>query len=111
MTKRRYDSITEDVKRIKVSKKKESSQDYRIIQRYDALIVEGSEKLIKTLSKERETVKKFVHADELFDVFCSNYFSISHGRRHRIIMQSNTLYKNITQAQIKMFLYLCESSQ
>ncbi|GFU11839.1 KRAB-A domain-containing protein 2, partial [Nephila pilipes] len=39
MTKRKYDSIIEDVKRLKDSKKKESSQGYRIVQRYDALTV------------------------------------------------------------------------
>lgn len=47
MTKREYDSIIEYVK---VSKKKESSQDYRIIQRYDVLIVQGCEKFIEPLS-------------------------------------------------------------
>jgi len=31
MTERKYDSIIKDIKRIKVSKKKESSRDYRII--------------------------------------------------------------------------------
>lgn len=111
MTKRKYDSIIEDVKRIKVSKKKESSRDYRIIQRYDVLTVQGCEKLIKPLSDARERVKKFVHAEELFDILYSTHLSIGHGGRDRMIKQLNTLYKNITQAQIKMFLDLCEPCQ
>lgn len=50
MTKQKYDSITEDVKRIKVTKKKESFRDHRIIQRYDVLTVQGCEKFIEPLS-------------------------------------------------------------
>uniref|UniRef100_A0A8C4RLZ2 Integrase catalytic domain-containing protein n=1 Tax=Erpetoichthys calabaricus TaxID=27687 RepID=A0A8C4RLZ2_ERPCA len=111
MTKRKYDSIIEDVKRIKVSKKKESSRGYRIIQRYDVLTVQGCEKLIEPLSDARESVKKFVHAKELFDILYSTHLSIGHGGRDRMIKQLNTLYKNITQAQIKMFLDLCEPCQ
>ncbi|XP_063290440.1 zinc finger protein 420-like [Pelobates fuscus] len=111
MTKRKYDSIIEDVKRIKVSKKKESSRDYRIIQRYDVLTVQGCEKLIAPLSDVRESVKKFVHAEELFDILYSTHLSIGHGGRDRMIKQLNTLYTNITQAQIKMFLDLCEPCQ
>uniref|UniRef100_A0A8C4SKZ6 Integrase catalytic domain-containing protein n=1 Tax=Erpetoichthys calabaricus TaxID=27687 RepID=A0A8C4SKZ6_ERPCA len=102
MTKRKYDSIIEDVKRIKVSKKKESSRDYRIIQRYYVLTVQGCEKLIEPLSDARESVKKFVHAEELFDILYSTHLSIGHGGRDRMIKQLNTLYKNITQAQIKI---------
>uniref|UniRef100_A0A8C4RCU6 Integrase catalytic domain-containing protein n=1 Tax=Erpetoichthys calabaricus TaxID=27687 RepID=A0A8C4RCU6_ERPCA len=86
------DSKYNNVKRIKVSKKK-SSRDYRIIQRY-----------VLTVQDARESVKKFVHAKELFDILFSTHLSIGHGGRDRMIKQLNTLYKNITQAQIKMFL-------
>ncbi|GBM38984.1 hypothetical protein AVEN_271086-1 [Araneus ventricosus] len=63
MTKRKNVSVIEDVKRIKVFKKKESSRDYRIIRRYDVLTVQGCEKLIEPLSDARESVEKFVHAE------------------------------------------------
>uniref|UniRef100_A0A8C4SWK5 Integrase catalytic domain-containing protein n=1 Tax=Erpetoichthys calabaricus TaxID=27687 RepID=A0A8C4SWK5_ERPCA len=92
MTKRKHDSIIEDVK-------------------YDVLTVQGCEKLIEPLSDARESVKKFVHAEELFDILYSTHLSICHGGRDRRIKQLNTLYKNITQAQIKMFLDLCEPCQ
>ncbi|GIY05145.1 hypothetical protein CDAR_308871 [Caerostris darwini] len=49
MIKRKYGSIIEDEKRIKVSKKKESSRDYRIIQQHDVLTAQGC-KLIDHLS-------------------------------------------------------------
>ncbi|GFT37846.1 KRAB-A domain-containing protein 2 [Nephila pilipes] len=71
MTKQKYDSIIEDVKRIKVSKKKESSRDYRIIERYDVQTIQGSEKLVEPLSDARESVKRFVHAEELFGLITS----------------------------------------
>ncbi|XP_053545703.1 KRAB-A domain-containing protein 2 [Bombina bombina] len=111
MTKRKYDSIIEDVKRIKVYKNKESSRDYRTIERDDVLTVQGCEKLIEPLSDAQESVKKFVHAEELFDILYSTHLSIGHGGRDRMIKQLNTLYKNITQAQIKIFLDLCELCQ
>ncbi|GBM33452.1 KRAB-A domain-containing protein 2 [Araneus ventricosus] len=111
MTKQKYDSIIEDVKRIKVSKKKESSRDYRIIERYDVLTVQGCDKLIEPLSDVRQSVKMFVHADELFDVLCFAHLSIGHGGRDRMIKQLNTAYKNVTQAQIKLFLDSCEVCQ
>uniref|UniRef100_A0A8C4XBG1 Integrase catalytic domain-containing protein n=1 Tax=Erpetoichthys calabaricus TaxID=27687 RepID=A0A8C4XBG1_ERPCA len=85
--------------------------NYRIIQWYDVLTVQGCEKLIEPLSDARESVKKFVHAEELFDILYSTHLSIGHGGRDRMIKQLNTLYKNITQAQIKMFLDLCEPCQ
>jgi len=96
LTKQKYDS----------SKKKESSRDYRIIQRYDVLTVQGCEKLIEPLSDARESVKKFVHAKKLFDILYSTHLSIGHGGRDRMIKQLNTLYKNITQAQIKIFGFM-----
>lgn len=111
LTKRKYDSLIEDVKRIKVSKKKDSSRDYKLIKRYDVLTVKGSDILIEPLSDDQETVKKFVHSEELFDVLYSTHLSIGHGGRDRMIKQLNTLYRNVTHAQIKLFLDLCEPCQ
>lgn len=69
-TKRNYDTIVEVLKRIKVSKKKESSGDYRIIQRYDVLTVQGCKKLIESLSDAREIMKIIVHEEEFFHIYC-----------------------------------------
>uniref|UniRef100_A0A8C5Q829 Integrase catalytic domain-containing protein n=1 Tax=Leptobrachium leishanense TaxID=445787 RepID=A0A8C5Q829_9ANUR len=97
MTKRKYDTTIED--------------NHRIIQRYDVLTVQGCEKLIAPLSDARKSVTKFVHAEELFDILYSTHLSIGHGGRDRMIKQLNTLYNNITQGQIKMFLDLCDPCQ
>lgn len=85
MTKRKYDSIFEDVKRIKIFKKKESSWDYQIIQRYDALIVKGCEKLIDPLSDAREREINFIHAEELFKTLHSIHLPIGYGGRYGMI--------------------------
>ncbi|GIY69367.1 SCAN domain-containing protein 3 [Caerostris darwini] len=112
LTKRKYDSIIADVKRIKTSNKKESPRDYRIIKKYDVLTVQGCEKLIVPRSDAAEEgVKKFVHAEELFDVLDSTHQAVGHVGRHTMIKQLNALYKNVTQAQIKLFLDLCEPCQ
>lgn len=111
MTKRKYDSIIEDVKRIKIFKKKESPRDYRIIERYDVVTEQGCETLIEPMSDVLGTVKKFVHAEELFDMLYSSHLSTGHGGRDKMIKLLNTFYKNITHAQIKLFLDICEPCQ
>ena len=75
------------------------------------LTVQGCEKLIQPLSDARESVKKFVHAEDLFDILILLILSIGHGGRDRVIKQLNTLYKNIAQTQIIMFLDLSEPCQ
>lgn len=111
LTKRKYNSLIEDVKRIKLSKKKDSPRDYKIMKRYDILTIQDCETLIKPLCDSQESVLKFVHSEELFAILHSTHVAIGHGGRDRMSKQLNTFYKNITHEQIKLFLDLCESCQ
>ncbi|GFW46042.1 KRAB-A domain-containing protein 2 [Trichonephila clavipes] len=111
MTKQKYDSMIEDIKRIKISKKKESTRDYRIVERYDVMTIRGCEKLIEPISDDRTVVRMFVYAEELFEILHYAHQSINHGGRDKMIKFLNALYKNITQAQIKMYLDVCEFCQ
>lgn len=111
LTKRKYDSIIDDVKRIKIFKKKESPRDYKLIERYDVVTEHGCETLIEPMSDVLGTVKKFVYAEELFDILYSSHLSTGHGGRDKMIKLLNTFYKNVTHAQIKLFLDFCETCQ
>lgn len=50
ITNRMYNSIVEDVNRLKVFKMKESFWDYQINERNDVLIVQGCKKFIESFS-------------------------------------------------------------
>lgn len=73
--------------------------------------MQGCEKLIKAISDQQKSVKSYICADELFQVLYSTHQAIGHGGRDRMLKELNLKYKNITQAQIKIFLELCESCQ
>ena len=57
-------------------------------------------------------MKKFAHAEEFFDALYSTHLPTGqHGGKDRMIKKLNTIFKNTTQAEVKMLLDLWELCQ
>lgn len=73
------------------------------------LTLQDCEKLAEALSDAWEIAKKFVHVEKVFDILYSTLLWSGHSERDRMTKQLEILYKNITQAQIKMFFVFMQT--
>jgi len=61
---------------------KKMTRDYRIVRKYDTLMVNDTERLIKPIFGG--TILFYVTNDELFDILHSTHLAIGHGGRNRM---------------------------
>jgi Integrase zinc binding domain len=106
----KYNKIIKEVQQSKVSNSKKP-RDYWILKTYDVLIVQNKAKLIVPVREATSDIIYYVTDEELFDILHSIHISVGHGGRDRMLKETKKKYKNITQADIKIFLEMCESCQ
>lgn len=88
---------------------KKSTKDYRMVRKYDTLIVNGIERLIKPAVGDN--VVYYVTNDELFDILHWTHMAIGHGGRNRMDSALKSKYCNITNETIMAYLSLCAHCQ
>ncbi|XP_008183200.1 SCAN domain-containing protein 3-like [Acyrthosiphon pisum] len=71
---------------LKAGRKKKQPKDFRLIKRYDVLVVQGKTKLIFPV-KDDNVVLYYVPNSDLFDVLQTTHLSIGHGGRDRTIKE------------------------
>ncbi|XP_016665010.1 uncharacterized protein LOC107885831, partial [Acyrthosiphon pisum] len=76
----RYNELIEIILELTAGRKKKQPKDFRLIKRYDVLVVQGKTKLIFPV-KDDNVVLYYVPNSELFDVLQTTHVSIGHGRR------------------------------
>uniref|UniRef100_A0A2S2P516 KRAB-A domain-containing protein 2 n=1 Tax=Schizaphis graminum TaxID=13262 RepID=A0A2S2P516_SCHGA len=79
----KYDELTEIISELKAGRKKKEPKDFRLIKRYDVLVVQGKTKLIFPV-KDDNVVLYYVPTSELFDILQATHVSIGHGGRVKI---------------------------
>lgn len=109
----KYQELINEVKHIKFSKEpiNKCPREYCLQQHYDVLSVQGVDKLIVPLRNNNHDIIYYAHGDEMFDILHGIHISTDHGGRDRMIKKINEKYKNITRAEIMLFLSLCKSCQ
>lgn len=101
------------IQQVKISKKclstvgeKKTTKDYRVVRKYDILVMNGKEHLIRPIN-ETNVVLYYVTIDELFDILYDTHSAIGHGGRNRMVSELKNNYCNITNETIMVFLKLC----
>ncbi|XP_077297618.1 uncharacterized protein LOC143919269 isoform X3 [Arctopsyche grandis] len=108
ITSDQYITLINRVKETKVKKKKETP-DYRCLARYDILVVDDREKLIKPVNAlNNMQVQYYISTDELFDIIHNAHFSTGHGGRNRMAQELKKNYCNVTKETIMIYLSLCK---
>lgn len=109
-----YGNLIEQVKRSKMCLKtfgeKKTVKDYRTVRKYDILVQNGKECLIRPVD-EKNVILYYVTTDELFDILYETHFAIGHGGRNRMVIELKNKYCNITNETIMVFLKLCTHCQ
>lgn len=110
-----YSARIEDVHRAKnvlnTAGLQKTLRDYRIVKKFDVLVINGKERLIKPVSDNAAPVLYYVTNEELFDIIHSTHSAIGHGGRNRMIAELNSRYCNITTESIMVYLRLCVHCQ
>jgi len=95
------------ISKVKESKKilctkrlKKSVKDYRMVRKYEILMVNGKERLIKPVSENNNDMLYCVSNEEVFDIFHTTHSSIGHGGRNRMVAEIKNKYCNITKESI-----------
>jgi hypothetical protein len=105
MNNEEYDRRMEDVKLSKIKKK--CKRDYRNIRKYDVILINDKERLIKAMNHDNDGIRYYVKNEELFDILHSTHIAIGHGGRDRMMAEIKLKYCNITKETIMIFLSLC----
>ena len=82
-------------------------KDYRTVEKYDVITVNGREKLIRPMKDGAENVQYYVTTDELFTTLNLTHTSIGHGGRNRMLSELKKKYCNITKESVMIYLRLC----
>ncbi|XP_060837691.1 KRAB-A domain-containing protein 2-like [Rhopalosiphum padi] len=105
-----YSRVIQQVKKSKKSLntagEKKTTKDYRVIRKYDILVMDGKEHLIRPID-EKNVVLYYATIDELFDILYDTHSAIGHGGRNRMVTELKNNYCNITNETIMVFLKLC----
>ncbi|XP_059169860.1 KRAB-A domain-containing protein 2-like [Physella acuta] len=110
LSKNKYIAIIEDVKQAKAKQTKQTV-DYRRLNKYDVIVVDGKEKLIVPLTEDNGAVLYYKHSEELFDFINETHLKIGHGCRTWMKKELKRKYKNITKEIITMYIRLCKPCQ
>lgn len=105
MNNEEYDRRIEDVKLSKTQTK--CKKDYRNIRKYDVILINDKERLIKAMNHDNDSIRYFVKNEELFNILHSTHIAIGHGGRDRMMAEIKLKYCNITKETIMIFLSLC----
>lgn len=116
-----YLSLTEYNNRIAAVKKsktmlttpgsKRTVKEYRMVRKYDTLMLGGKERLIKPISDNAVPVLYCVPNEDLFDILHSTHSAIGHGGRNSMVGELKTKYCNITKESVMAYLRLCVHCQ
>lgn len=105
-----YSKVIQQVKKSKNTLntigEKKTTKDYRVIRKYDILVMNGKEHLIRPIDK-KNVVQYYATIDELFDILYETHSAIGHGGRNRMVSELKNKYCNITNETIMVFLKLC----
>jgi len=105
MNNEEYDRRIEDVQLSKTQTK--YKKDYRNIRKYDVILINDKERLVKAMNHDNDSIRYFVQNEELFNILHSTHIAIGHGGRDRMMTEINLKYCNITKETIMIFLRLC----
>lgn len=105
-----YSRVIQQVKKSKKSLntvgEKKTTKDYRVVRKYDILVMNGKEHLIRPIG-EKNIVLYYATIDELFDILYETHSAIGHGGRNRMVSELKNNYCNITNETVMVFLKLC----
>lgn len=106
-----YCERIEEIKKSKITLStagvKKCTKDYRNVRKYDILVINGKDRLIKTITNASEGVRYYVKNEELFDIIHSTHTAIGHGGRDRMMAELKLKYANVTKETIMVYLSLC----
>jgi len=77
-----------------------------MVRKYEIVMVNGKERLMKPVSENNNTVLYCVSNEELFDILHTSHSSIGHGERNRMVTEIKNKYCNITKESIMLYLQL-----
>ncbi|XP_043491623.1 KRAB-A domain-containing protein 2-like [Polistes fuscatus] len=110
LTETSYQKLINDVQNAKTTTKKES-RDYKLLKRYDVIIIGKKSKLIYPLKEGVNTIQYYITDSELFHILHEAHLATGHGGRDKMSKELSTKYKNITRHDLELYIHLCEPCQ
>ena len=84
MSKSKHYELIDQVKESKNKVDGKLPVDYFRLKRYDIMEVGGCEKLVFPVNGEEQSVKYYVHVEEIFDIMNDTHLAIGHGGKSRM---------------------------
>lgn len=101
-----YNTVMEEVRAAMVQQHK-TSLDRRRLKKYQIFRVNGCEKLV--MANMGESVKYFMHLEEMYEIIEDAHVKTGHGGKHRIEHHLKQKYSNVNREAILIFLSLCKT--
>lgn len=108
-TKAAYFELLQKVKEAENVQNHKKPEHYQRLKRFEVFkMADGTEKLIVPGPLVKNTIRYYVHTEEIFDILHKAHtVNTKHGGRNRMDKHVNQYYKNITREVIIMYLNLC----
>ncbi|CAF1226094.1 unnamed protein product, partial [Didymodactylos carnosus] len=84
--------------------RKETS-DYKLLQKFELLIIGTDERLIKRLPNSQDNILYIVNTSKMFDIIDEAHERIGHGGRDRTLKEIKSKYFNITEECVDLIDY------
>lgn len=108
MNNEKFDCRIEDVNISKTQTK--CKKNYRNIRKYDVILINDKERLIKAMNHDNDSIRYFVKNGELFNILHSTHIAIGNGGRDCMMAEIKLKYCNITKETIIIFSSLYTES-
>lgn len=104
-----YFELLEKVKEAQSLQNHKRPEHYQRLKKFEVVkMADGTEKLIVPGALINNTIRFYVHTEEIFDILHEAHtVNTKHGGRNRMDKYVNQHYKNITREVIVMYLNLC----
>ncbi len=108
LSEQKYVEIINKLAIAKAPGHKSTPADYWLRKRFDTLTVRGVTKLITPANEDGE-ISYFAKQDELFDIIHDAHIFLMHKSRDPMMKYIKQKYKNITQADVSLYLLFCRT--
>ncbi|VEN38149.1 unnamed protein product [Callosobruchus maculatus] len=105
-----YLYLIEQVKKSKTDDLSKLAIDKNRINNYDVVTSDNTERLV-TPMKTGNSMKIYVHIEEVFDIIDSAHTDTNHGGMLRMLKILRRKYQNVTKDMIRMYLETCSVCQ
>ena len=103
----KYRSLIQEISQLKWGDRKKEPRDYPLLKRYEVVQFGNAIKLIYPVAEGNFSITYYLRKEDIFGVIHDAHLAIGHSGRNRMIMETQTKYKNITAESVILYSSLC----